>query len=228
MSVWKLTVRHGSDVEHARSTTSMRPWRRCGGGPGHRAEGPCPRLDAARLPGSGPDPRSAAAVERAAAAQAGRRGRRAGGRDLRPLRGECGAGAGPDRHDTPFDVVATKLGSAMSDSSTEIPKGSYAAGQPRQAAGRRRAALHRLHQRRRAVRGRRLRGPRRRDRLHPPDRQGESRHRPLAGDVPRPLRHLPQERDVDLQFIRDGKTELVDDLPVEPDELPLFLARYVR
>ena len=35
----------------------------------------------------------------------------------------------------------------------------------------------------------------RRDRLLPRDRQGEGRHRALAGDVPGAVRHLPQERD---------------------------------
>lgn len=43
-------------------------------------------------------------------------------------------------------------------------------------------------QRRAANRGRELRDPYRRD------RQGEGRHGPLADDVPRPLRHLPQEQ----------------------------------
>ena len=63
------------------------------------------------------------------------------------------------------------------------------------AAGRGRAADPGLHQRDRAEGGRRLLGPRPRDRLLQATGQGEGQHEPLAGDDPRAVRELRQERD---------------------------------
>ncbi len=105
----------------------------------------------------------------------------------------------------------------MSDSSTEIPKGSYAAGNrvklPTGAEPPFTVFINGVEQGEDAdyeVRDGEIVFTR-------PIVKEKGRHRPLAGDVPRTLRHLPQERDRRPPVRRDGKTTLVDDLPVEPN-----------
>ena len=146
-----------------------------------------------------PGPRAAAALERRAAAQAGAGVDVRGNGEFVPYRGGVRREElDPSGHETPFDAVRETLAGRTDDAERRRdrdPQGQLRRRAAGEAARRRRAALRRLRQRRRAERGRRLRGARRRDRLHPPDRQGEGRRRPLAGDVPGALRHLPQERD---------------------------------
>ncbi len=198
---WKLTVRHGSDVEHAASTISGRRWRRCGSGrwrfgPRGRRR---PVSLAAGLRAARTRSTRGCSWRPGPAAQAGRRGRRARRRHVHALPRRRRAARSSIRATTRRrSTWCARLWKRRTDErppSTEIPKGSYAAGERVKLPAGAEAALHGLHQRGRAERGRRLRGRGRRDRLHPPDRQGEDRHRPLAGDVPGPLRHLPQERD---------------------------------
>src|SRR4029077_6949545 len=57
------------------------------------------------------------------------------------------------------------------------------------------APLHRLHQRHRTEGGRRLHRRGWRAPFHPADREGENGDQTPAGDVPRPLGHLPQGRE---------------------------------
>ena len=110
----------------------------------------------------------------------------------------------------------------MTDETDRVPKGSYAAGRRvRLPAGARPPFVVFVNGVEQSE-GARLRGRRRRDRLHPRDRQGEGRHRPLAGDVPGAVRHLPQGRD-DRPAVPARRQDRADLRPGSGEGVPMEL-----
>ncbi len=227
LSAWKLTIRHGSEVEHAAFEDLTRRSASCRAraeavraeGRWRRSRGCATSTPASRsTPASSWPARDCCARRRrgstcAATAPWSPTPARCGGRRSSPRKARAPStrSAGTSRAATGTRTTArtTEHGGGGGG-----PEGQLRGGPPGQAAGRRRAALRRLRQRGRAGRGPRLQRARRRDRLHPADRQGEGRHGPLDGDVPRALRHLPQERDGGPAVTRDGKVTLASDLAV--------------
>ena len=223
---WKLTVRHGSEVEHVgASTTSTRLWRACASG--RWRFGPRGRSRTSRCCAtSGPRTRS-------------RRGcsSPAGGCCASRSPGSTCAATGPSCPTAAASGArswtrpATRRRSTwcarlwkratMSDPSTEIPKGSYAAGRrvklPAGAEPPFTVFINGIEQ----SEGADYEVARRRDRLQP-RRSSRRRSAPAAGwrCTWGSFGTYRKDETVDLQFSRGGKIELVSDLPSCPTRRP--------
>ena len=210
---WRLTVRRGSDVEHAEIENldeAVATMRRAGAGDQGRGLGEA-GLGAEGLRARGPGPCAAPARRARAAAEAGRRGRPRGDGTFVPYqRRDRPRGARPDRLRHPVRRrprgTAQQANEQTDDRGPERQLRRRAEGQASRPAPKPpfTVFVNGIEQRE----GADYNVARRRDRLHPPADQGEGRHRALAGDVPGPVRHLPQERDRRPPVHRGGKVEL--------------------